>query len=697
MDDSLASLTQLLNGELVYALGWTILHSLWQCAVIAIFLAIGLRLSKNLSSNSRYLMAYTALLLCFFISVITFHSYWEQAKAARLALTLEALGISPPETINLQSLVQQWLAGVDRFLIWIVMVWLAGCAFISLRGLVDFYTCMLLKARAKDSVPDYWLSRLQELRVHTQVAQAVNLGISQEVESPCTLGYFKPIILLPARLLGIPEEHIDIILLHELGHIRRNDYAFGLLQMLLKILFFFNPMALWMSSIIDTERENACDDIAMDVCKNPMMFSQVLQVLATMKHRVMVTAMPIAGPKMTLLSRIKRQFTQRDKVPHAIEKSVALGVLILSCITACVYAQTNSPDTESEVALAMEFRKLPAFASLSETEQASIAKHFLEEYDSKVFNTGAISKVRLQPAPGAQLLIDSFDNPLKRKITINTDMLRWLKTVSPPLQQDKVFLFKDDAGNSVIALEKLNSSEPTPSPLDAYKTASLNNKFFVKTQEPKNWKDDPADLAFKVSYQYLFVILSPKLIELTLEGADKLPQTSGNIVTDYHHRSLVSGAPYAGGERADDGSLVITYDRAAWQEKMDWMDEHKLFANSSPKRQKIPSVEQRHQDIANLMGQLDERRKKLSISEDQFETIYTCFHRHFGFEAPSLFRYNMQSSMLRDLLAADEKRLTTMEATHQARISKFSMGPKGDAFYINLLNPDFTTCDRHLN
>jgi len=705
MNNLIATLTKVLNGELVYALGWTILHSLWQCTLIAALLAIGLQCGKKLSSNSRYLLAYTALLLCFFISLITFQSYWEQAKAARLALTLDALGIKLPAVVNVQSQFQQWLAGADHYLVWIVVSWLTGCAFMSLRGLADYYRSLHLKDNADKAIPAHWQQTLAKLQTQVQVVQQVSLRISNRITSPCTLGHFKPVILLPAGLLtGISQAHVEVILLHELAHIRRRDYAFGLFQMLINILFFFNPMTLWISSAINTERENACDDIAVDICQSPRLFSQALQEVVAIAHRKNATAnklatpMSIIGKKMSLLNRIKRQFNQRRPLSQALEKSIAASLLIISSATACVYAQTNSPEANSEATLIAPFKRLPAFASLSDAEQLAIAKHFLEEYDQKVFNTGVLNETQLQDVNGAQIVVRSFEDPMKRMITINTTMLRKLRD-SPQLnlQQDKVTLFKDSQGNSVIAIEKLAPSQMPPSLADAYKTASLNNKFFARTIEPHNWKEEPADLTFKVSYQYLFIILSSRLVEFTIAGAPDDSTNSNNIFEDYRKKSLVRGAPYAGGERSDGGSLVITYDRTAWEEKMNWMRENQLFDSSPAKEVKIPSPNQRNQELAGLMYKLDERRKRLVMSDSQYQTLFTCFHRHFGFAAPDLFKFNMQSGMLSHLLALDDEQLATMEKDQQARLRQFKMGPNGDEFYIDLLDPDFTTCDRKVH
>lgn len=346
----MSNLQSLFSAEFTYALGWTILHSFWPCALVALLLAVVLRSSKKLSSNTRYLFACGALVLCFAISVETFVSYLNLARQARVEQTLELLGVELPRVLNAQSHMQQWLALADGYLLWIVNVWLVGCAFLSLRNLVDYLQCVKLQRAHSEMQDGHWQTTVNRLAHAINFPRQVVIRISDAVDVPSTLGYFKPLILIPAGLLtnfSQAQAQVEVILLHELGHIRRNDYVVGLLQMLLKTFFFFNPMALWISAVIDEERENACDDIAIGVCKDALLFSKTLKEFAEMNTNKNLS-MAISNNKMHLLARIKRQFTQRKSVSRAIEKLIASSALVLCCAAATVYAQTNSPaQTES--------------------------------------------------------------------------------------------------------------------------------------------------------------------------------------------------------------------------------------------------------------------------------------------------------------------------------------------------------------
>lgn len=413
----MSNLQSLFSAEFTYALGWTILHSFWQCALVALLLAVVLRSSKKLSSNTRYLFACGALVLCFAISVETFVSYLNLARQARVEQTLELLGVELPQVLNAQSHMQQWLALADGYLLWIVNIWLVGCAFLSLRNLVDYLQCVKLQ-RAHSEIQDgHWQTTVNRLAHAINFPGQVVIRISDAVDVPSTLGYFKPLILIPAGLLtNLSQAQVEVILLHELGHIRRNDYVVGLLQMLLKTFFFFNPMALWISAVIDEERENACDDIAIGVCKDALLFSKTLKEFAEMNTNKNLN-MAISNNKMHLLARIKRQFTQRKSVSRAIEKLIASSALVLCCAAATVYAQTNSPAQAENFnqQLTETLLQSPTLTKLPADERLAAAKNYLIMVDTHT--TTPKPEVTQTPTADAVVVATNEYNTLAKEPT----------------------------------------------------------------------------------------------------------------------------------------------------------------------------------------------------------------------------------------------------------------------------------------
>ena len=93
-------------------------------------------------------------------------------------------------------------------------------------------------------------------------------SISTMTGGPATLGWIRPVILLPpATALGITPRQLEALLAHELAHIRRHDYLVNVLQMMAETVFFYHPAVWWASRRIRVERELCCDDIAIDVVR----------------------------------------------------------------------------------------------------------------------------------------------------------------------------------------------------------------------------------------------------------------------------------------------------------------------------------------------------------------------------------------------------------------------------------------------
>ncbi len=101
--------------------------------------------------------------------------------------------------------------------------------------------------------------------------------MSRAIKSHVTTGFLKPVILVPASMIsGLSPEQIYAILAHELAHIRRNDYIINVIQTLIETIFFFHPAIWYISVQIRKERENACDDIAVELTGDKVNYAKTL-------------------------------------------------------------------------------------------------------------------------------------------------------------------------------------------------------------------------------------------------------------------------------------------------------------------------------------------------------------------------------------------------------------------------------------
>ena len=145
-----------------------------------------------------------------------------------------------------------------------VPFWLAGVLFFQLRTVVRWMAARRLRTRGTCVAPAHWQRLLSALSVRLRISRPVALLESSLAKIPSVIGHLRPAILIPAGLLAsMPPDQIEAILLHELAHIRRNDYLVNLLQNVAEGLLFYHPAIWWISGIIRIEREHCCDDAAV--------------------------------------------------------------------------------------------------------------------------------------------------------------------------------------------------------------------------------------------------------------------------------------------------------------------------------------------------------------------------------------------------------------------------------------------------
>ena len=112
--------------------------------------------------------------------------------------------------------------------------------------------------------------------------RAVAIVESGAVAVPTLVGWIKPVVLLPAAALsGLSPEQLQAILAHELAHVRRHDYLVNLLQSMVETLLFYHPATWWVSAQVRAEREHCCDDLAVEVCGDRLVYVTALAELTT--------------------------------------------------------------------------------------------------------------------------------------------------------------------------------------------------------------------------------------------------------------------------------------------------------------------------------------------------------------------------------------------------------------------------------
>ena len=307
---------ELLTGPLAQAIGWALLHLLWQATIVAGILAAVLALIPRESANVRYAAACSALALVFAMFVATAIRSYDPAVAP-VQTTMAAdesviVPLSKVPAVIVATAAASWrdramdaVTSARQSLPTVVAAWLLGVLFLSSRLLVSWIRARrLISHGAVEAGRDIQFIAWR-LAGSLGLTRAVRLLESAAVEVPSVIGTLRPVILLPASaLVGLTPQQLEMVLAHELAHIRRHDFLMNLLQAFVETLMFYHPAVWWISSRVRIERENCCDDLAVAVCGNPLQYAQALTRLEELRANALPVVVAANGG--SLLERIRR-------------------------------------------------------------------------------------------------------------------------------------------------------------------------------------------------------------------------------------------------------------------------------------------------------------------------------------------------------------------------------------------------------
>jgi beta-lactamase regulating signal transducer with metallopeptidase domain len=319
-----------LSVDVLHALGWALIHSLWECLGVAALAAILMGFSRR--PAIRYLVAIGALAAMLVLPTATF--LLAMKPAASVPLFRPAGGVSfalstlpnPPAAApvapgagatamnksaaivaaDIQVAFPAGFLAADflppNILPALVMAWLCGVTFFSLRFAGGF---LLLEQRRRrqSQIPD---SRILAICLKMQdqlgLTRAIRYLACNWISSPGVIGWLRPVVLLPVAVLtGLSEAQLRAVIAHELAHIRRHDFFVNFLQVLVETLLFYHPAVWWLNRRIRVERELCCDEIAVALTGDRLEYAKVLTLMADWEK---APALAMAANRSPLSERI---------------------------------------------------------------------------------------------------------------------------------------------------------------------------------------------------------------------------------------------------------------------------------------------------------------------------------------------------------------------------------------------------------
>jgi GWxTD domain-containing protein len=325
------------------AIGWTLFHSLWEGAIISAALAAALVVLR--SPRARYAVACVAMLVMLggfgltLVRVMPEHAH-----------DMQTVGPPAVRASNVPSgmdAATRWNPSLAAVVPWFAPFWIAGVWIFYFGHVVAWIGVRRLRRRGVCCAPERWQKDLGRLGVKLRLSRPVLLLESCIADAPLVFGHFRPVILMPIGLLaGLPAGQIEVILLHELAHIRRYDYLSNLLQRSVEGLFFYHPAAWWISWVIRAERENCCDDVVVATSGNAHEYAVALAALE--QNRCFDREPAVAATGGSLMRRIRRLLYPRG--PNSAWTPFFAAAIVIATATVTLVAWQTSPQPSPKAA-----------------------------------------------------------------------------------------------------------------------------------------------------------------------------------------------------------------------------------------------------------------------------------------------------------------------------------------------------------
>ncbi|HUB82074.1 MAG TPA: M56 family metallopeptidase [Bryobacteraceae bacterium] len=331
-------------------LGMTLLHFLWQGLCVAVLYEAARRtLARTSGPQTRYRLACVAMAAMMAAPFVTWELMAPSDKnpeaVYRIPRTPQAASTTgTAATTTLPDSVRATVSSVppEQFLFWVVVIWLTGAIAFWVRLVGGWVVTARMRSMLVRGASPEWRERFGKLGEQIGISRPVGLLISALVQVPTVVGWLRPVVLVPVGALGgLPAEHVEALLLHELAHIRRYDYPINILQSVAESLLFYHPAVWWVSGHIRAERELCCDDLAVSISGDALKYAQALAQLESYRPVHFGTALAANGG--TLANRIARLLGRpRPTAPIGLGPSLLAIAVLLGAMTYGLLAQSNT-------------------------------------------------------------------------------------------------------------------------------------------------------------------------------------------------------------------------------------------------------------------------------------------------------------------------------------------------------------------
>jgi bla regulator protein blaR1 len=337
------------QANLLQSLGWAVLNSLWQLALLWVIYQVLTGIFRNVRSSIKSSLAFSLLAGGFCWFIYTFLSAFLSHGDTPILFSA-IVNTDANEQVN--AWLQQTLPVAS-------ILYLALLVFPLLHFVRNYRYVQVVRKYGLTKMHVEWRMFVSKVCTQMGIRKTVRLWVSEFVSSPVTIGFLKPVILVPlAAINHLTPQQLEAVLLHELSHIRRFDYLINLIINLIQSILYFNPFAKAFVKIIEREREKSCDEMVLQFQYDSHEYATALLMLEKVNIENKPLAVAATGKKNDLLQRIELIMGIYKKPAFSFNRLATLMAGVLCIIAFNALLITNRTLNGNRVA-SFAFRSLP--------------------------------------------------------------------------------------------------------------------------------------------------------------------------------------------------------------------------------------------------------------------------------------------------------------------------------------------------
>ncbi len=409
------------QANFLQSLGWAVLNSLWQLALLWIIYQVVTGIFRNAKSSFKTSLASSLLISGFAWFIYTFITAYSN-EAAETVISAAFVNAEGNPGVN------KWLRQTLPIasVLYLILLLLPLLHFIR-----NYRYVQVIRRYGLTKINVDWRMFVNKVAAQMGITKKVQIWVSEFVTSPVTIGFLKPVILVPlAAINHLTPQQLEAVILHELSHIKRFDYLVNLIINFIQTILYFNPFVKAFVKIVEREREKSCDEMVLQFQYDSHEYATALLVLEKSGHTDKPLAIAASGKKNDLLQRVELIMGIRNKPVISFNKLaglmagllciIALNALLLFSKPASVNRATSFVSLSSPFDF-MENQKMdaPSIVEVPAVEQPSqIVSHTekpadnnlstppppsLASYISSAVNNPELINVNYEPVEAPQL------------------------------------------------------------------------------------------------------------------------------------------------------------------------------------------------------------------------------------------------------------------------------------------------------